>query len=215
MKFPKVTFSEIKTDLKTGDIFLFHGDSKIEEVIQIGDKTEWSHVGMIVLAEDIGLESDENVLFWESSSESYYDYDQKIEKSGPHLIKLQDLLSALHNLSDKRYFSVRSLETARTPEFFNQLRSLMSENEIHNATFPKYEDMIKNYIEGHFLNKEESDGTYFCSQLIAETYKRMGILTSIEPSNAYAPKSFSSQENLGYLKRSVLNRELVILYDQQ
>ena len=48
------TIDDIKDELKTGDVFLAHGDSNISEFIEFITWSEWSHSGMVIRAEDIG-----------------------------------------------------------------------------------------------------------------------------------------------------------------
>ena len=50
----------------------------------------------------------------------------------------------------------------------------------------------------------------YCSQLIAETYKKIGLLTNNHVSNAYSPKDFSIEGEICLLLRSWLGLEMFI-----
>ncbi len=50
------------------------------------------------------------------------------------------------------------------------------------------------------------DNSFFCSQLIAEAYQRMGLLSRELPSNAYLPVDFvdPSPDNISHAPGTVL-----------
>ena len=52
-------------------------------------------------------------------------------------------------------------------------------------------ELIKASSDGAFRNKAEDLSSLFCSELVAESYQRLGLLTEEKPSNDYAPVDFS------------------------
>jgi hypothetical protein len=42
-------------------------------------------------------------------------------------------------------------------------------------------------------NRKEDDTSFFCSELVAEAYQRMGLLPPNPPANEYTPHDFSSE----------------------
>ena len=95
------SFDEIAPTLKTGDIFLAHGDSPISHLIEDLTWSEWSHSGMVVLASDIGLTNlPTNILLWESTRSTElpdivtgnYKNNQKYP-GGTFLVNLRDRIN--------------------------------------------------------------------------------------------------------------------------
>ena len=50
----------------------------------------------------------------------------------------------------------------------------------------------------------------FCSELVAESYIRMGLLPDVPPPSAYMPVDFSSRNKLHLLKGAHLSGEVLI-----
>jgi hypothetical protein len=55
-----------------------------------------------------------------------------------------------------------------------------------------------------------NSGKIYCSQLVAETYKKIGLFTNNHVSNAYSPKDFSAEGNTRFLQRFWLGKEMYI-----
>lgn len=205
-------FNEIKNDLRTGDLVLMHGLHASSRVIEAVEESPWSHVAMIVLAKDVGVDTDEPVLLWESDTESpVKDVILDKAKSGPMLVKLSERLKYNFTHGEDSKMSVRHLYTERTPEMFKQLNEAISE--VHQAVFPDtYHEML-NPFKGRVLKKKTKLDTLFCSELAAYTFIKMGLLTSIHPVNSYFPLDFSEKLSVGLLKRAWLGNEIRVLID--
>ena len=206
-------FTEIKDDLKTGDIVLMHGLHASSRVIEMVEGCPWSHVAIIVLASDIGINAGEdNLLLWESDTQSpVKDVIHNKSKSGPMLVKLSERLKYNFTHGEDSKLSIRHLHTERTSETFDNLRKVIST--VHQATFPDtYHEML-NPAKGRIFNKETSLDTIFCSELAAYTYINLGLLTSVHPVNSYFPLDFSDKLSVGLLKRAWLGNEMCINLD--
>lgn len=57
-------------------------------------------------------------------------------------------------------------------------------------------ELLLSAWDGPFGQNVENTSSYFCSELIAETYKEMGLLRTNEPSNEFVPSDFSSELEL-------------------
>jgi hypothetical protein len=53
----------------------------------------------------------------------------------------------------------------------------------------------------------------YCSELIAYTLKRLGILSNYHVSNAYMPKDFSNEGNVAFLKNVSLGKQMYLEID--
>jgi len=213
MKKQSVDFEEIKDYLQTGDLILMHGLHSSSHVIETIEGSLWSHVTMVVLASDIGIDADnENILLWESDEMNpVKDVILKRGKSGPMLVKLSERLK--YNLSQKEdsIFAVRHLYAERNQKMYDIINNIIPI--MHKSTFPDTFHEFLNPIEGRVFKKKTSLDTIFCSELIAYTYIKMGLLTSIHPVNSYAPVDFSEKLSVGLLKRAWLGDEIKLNID--
>ena len=66
----------------------------------------------------------------------------------------------------------------------------------------------KAVMSGAFI---ESNRTFFCSELIAKTYKIMGLLEDTKASTTYFPNAFSQEKKLVMLNDAKLGPEITIL----
>jgi hypothetical protein len=189
-------------DLKTGDIILMHGlfDSSI--FIETVFHSEWSHAAVIAIAGDIGVASvpPETVLLWESNimdgskgnpnGYTVTDVVLGIQKDGPILDRFTERLTNNAALGydgavAKRHLSP-GLSAAQIEAFARSI------GPVHNQTFPAIPfGELEGYLKGKFSDDPVTDGTFFCSQLAAHTYKAMGLLPPDPVDNAYAPANFA------------------------
>lgn len=205
-----VLYNEIKNDLKTGDIVLMHGLHLSSRVIETVEGSSWSHVAMIVLAEDLGIDTGgDNILLWESDTETpVKDVILGKSKSGPMLVKLSERLKYNFTHGEDSRMAIRYLNTERTTDMFKNFKKVISE--VHHATFPDtYHEML-NPAKGRVLHKKTDLNTIFCSELAAITYTKLGLLSSVHPVNSYFPLDFSEKLSVGLLKRAWLDDEIEI-----
>lgn len=199
-----VFYDEIKDVLKTGDLILFHGMLLSSEINELLTGSQWSHVGMVIRLEDIGINSSKRLLLWESNTlVNLKDVELNESKVGPMLVDLQQRL--ITDVKDKKdnKFKIRYNTCDISKEMLGRLKLFIKE--VHSDTFPKTElDLKKEFFEGRILGKAVGNDDYFCSKLIADTYIHMGLLTVKYPSNSYEPKDFSSAGTLPFIRRGQL-----------
>ena len=70
-------------------------------------------------------------------------------------------------------------------------------------------ELIKAAYDGPFGHNEEDISSLFCSELVAEAYQRLGLLSEEKPSNEYTPADFSEKRDIALLAGS-LGPEIVI-----
>jgi hypothetical protein len=213
------SFDEISADLKTGDLFLAHGDSLISHLIEDLTWSEWSHSGMVVLAEDIGLTGlPTNILLWESTHSTelpdivtgQYKKDQKYV-GGTFLVGLKDRIAADIKVKEIP-LAIRHLQVERTPEMLAALKK--TTEDVRKAYFPSDEQFVKDFLRGRLEKKApESWDHFFCSELVAYTLMNMGLLSrDAHVPNYYEPKSYSTEnkEGVPLLKGAALGPEICI-----
>jgi hypothetical protein len=203
-----VKYSEIKPKLDTGDLFLFSSDFLISRVIQVVTHSAYSHVGMVARYPD----ESGSLCFWECTT-----FNQLIDKSdhelhaGVRIVSLDKLLAIYANYVPGG-FSVRLLKADRTSDFREAFDNFVKQ--VDARPMAGKLGMISHWLGGKVLSLTSSDESYFCSQLIAETYQRIGLLPENRPPNAYAPRDFSMQNTkLPLLSGAVLGEELFVEWD--
>jgi len=202
----KKPFSELKAQMRTGDLVLFSGRYEESELIEKLEHSPWSHVGMTVRLPDVVP-----VLFWESTTltnladELFHDH-----KEGPKLVNLFERMKQ-YGRELKPYvpakFAYRKLDVVRTAGMLDPLMEMFVKD--HGLPNPSEWKMIFEVVEGRLLNIQSRLDNYFCSELIAEGYVKMALLPADHAVNAYMPRDFSSEGNLP-LQKGRLEPEVLI-----
>jgi hypothetical protein len=186
-----MNYEEIRTKIDTGDIFLFSGKGFISAGIKLLTKSKWSHLGMA-----LRLPEYDTVLIWESTTlNDLLDVETGKARKGVQL----NLLSERIRTYDGKV-GYRKLIAHKTPGMLKEL--LDFRKEVKNRPYEKSElELIRSAYDGYFGKNKENLSSLFCSELVAEAYQRMNLLSEALPSNEYTPKDFA--ENLkmktGYL----------------
>ncbi|PZX16429.1 hypothetical protein LX69_01924 [Breznakibacter xylanolyticus] len=205
-------YNSIKGDLMTGDLLLMHGIHMSSRCIETLEGCDWSHVGIVVKAGDIGLDvGDDDILFWESDSPTpVTDLILRKPKSGPMLVRLSERLMYNFSHGEDSKCAVRHLYTDRDDVFFQRFKALIPT--IHSAVFPDTFHEFLNPTKGRIFHEKTSLDTMFCSELAAYTYMKLGLLCHIHPVNSYMPVDFSEKLSVGLLKRAWLGAEIPIAF---
>lgn len=181
----KVEYSEIRNNLKTGDIVLFSGRDFVSKLIQFGTRSKWSHVGMIYRIYQLDF-----VTLWESTTLSdCVDLDSGTKRKGVQLTALSDRV---------RYYdgeiAIRQLEN---PVTLANDRLLELRQKLKSKRYETSEaELIKSAFDFAGLNNKPDLSSVFCSELVAEAYKKLGLLTDRLSSNEYTPSDFANISTL-------------------
>lgn len=194
-------YSQIKDDLQTGDLILFSGKYSISKLVEKLEHSMWSHVAMVVRIPEI-----EYPLLWESSAlTNLPDEIYKDNITGPKIVNLEERLKT-YGSDLKPYippvYAVRRLEVERTDEMINSLYTLFTT--LHGLPNPGEWKMIFEVTEGKLFNIPSKLDNYTCSELVAESLIKMGLLDNAKVINSYMPKDFSSDGSLKLLKGNLL-----------
>lgn len=195
-------WEEFFSDLETGDIILMQGLFESSIFTEKITNCNWSHSAIVVNANDIQLNGIKGgpILLWESNIKdaqkgnpnnfSVTDVMLNVEKDGPMLDRLKQRITNNEVLKYDQDVAKRKLNFSRSQAMFDALKTVISE--VHHDTFPAIpvEEML-NFVEGRLADIPVTDNTYFCSQLVAHTYKAWGLLNNDHVDNWYAPASFA------------------------
>lgn len=205
-----ITYEKLAPLLKTGDIVLYHGDSNFQQIIDVLTGSPFNHMSMIVLGKDIGLDNpDATILLWESTPYAITE-DQELHKpkAGPTLV---DLKTRINDELLKGMFSAfvfRRLANKLDQDKFAELKKAIKKS--HPDKFPTDFWFFVKGILGRWFNIEVKQPTYFCSELIAFTYQKMGLLSTENPPDFYEPKDFSTKGHIDLNDKQSLGENLIL-----
>ena len=194
-----VKYETIRSKLQTGDLVLFSGKGGLSTGIKWFTESQWSHLGMVVRPPDFDV-----VLMWEASPiTDIRDIETGKVHKGVRLVALSERLQSYEG-----EISIRRLIVKRAPAMLKELSRLRWE--LKGRPFETdLIELLKSAWEGPFGQNETDLSSLFCSELVAEAYQHMGLLSRRKPSNEYTPRDFSEEGNLK-LKKGRLGKEQVI-----
>jgi hypothetical protein len=199
---PAVPYSSVRAQLGTGDLVFLRTRTTVGKWIrkleESYDLAGFSHVGMVI-------KDGEKLLLWDAPGggdcfvDPYArdDPDNRLHGSAVHpgcrVSELDKVLAYYATKVDLDVpgFWVRRLTPPVSPDQFAALRRFI--NRVDGLPFLtdfSYIPLAANFAAGQ-LRTTMYFGTYFCSQLTADSYMHMGLLEmEARPANAYAPAHF-------------------------
>ena len=174
-------YSEIRESLKTGDLVLFSGKGRISGMIRWFTGSIWSHIGMVIRSKEFDM-----LLLWESTTLSKIkDIQSNTAKQGVQLVALSERINTYDGV-----IGIRRLENVCVdPLRMKALKKLRTELKDRPYEESKIE-LLKSAYDGPLGHNEEDLSSIFCSEMVAEAYQRMGLLSEDVPSNEYTPAGF-------------------------
>jgi hypothetical protein len=185
---------EALRNLDTGDIGLMSSDGAFADLVKLATWSEWSHCGVFVRIKG-------EVYFFHAPTEGIPGMPDVLSgelKSGPQLNRLEDVLDAVGSRTKfaARLLTAPNKSPVRLPPAYSGLMEYMKE-----ANKTQYEqnlgELALSAIDGLPGTENEEDlSSYFCSELVAQTYKTLGILggsSRLLPSNEFVPGDFASE----------------------
>lgn len=197
-------YSEVRGELKTGDIILFSGKGAFSDIIKFGTLSKWSHVGMILSMPDYNFLS-----IWESTTLSdVTDLDSGLPRKGVQLVPLS---SRVQKYSGD--IAVRQLTGAELSG--DSLQKLMTlRSELRDKPYERDKiELFKSAYDGPFGHNDEDLSSIFCSELVAEAYQKLGLLSEDKSSNEYTPADFSEKRMKELSGDFYLSDEIVLKDD--
>ena len=209
----RVRYDEIAPKLRTGDIFLFKGASFQSFEVQLGTMSPFSHVGMVDRCEHMD-QNGGTLYLWHSPAQTLAFSADRIThetKAGPQLNRLKATLRAADGTVYVRRL-VRRKSRRRRQRRKGDRYELDDRNDddtpllgdpcgtplmdYMRRTAPKtyetsFKELLLSAYDGAGGQNRENLDSYFCSELVAQTYIVMGLMHSEEPSNEYVPCDFN------------------------
>ena len=233
-----IKYNHIKETLNTGDIILFSSGGLSAYEVRCATCSQFSHIGMIVRCKHLNKSSD-NLYIWHSPAEALQfmpDVTSGKIKDGPQLNRLRPIIRAaggvvyIRKLYKPKQKRKRNLN--RNYNLFHDGNDNDNDDDgyqlgdacsnglmdfIKKERSKSYEKSTKQLLlstyDGPFGQNEEDISSYFCSELVAETFKLLGILKRDIISSEYVPKDFASTstQELRLQQGYLLTREYKVI----
>ena len=172
---------------RTGDIWLFRGDSPADQAIRTLTNAPVNHVGMAVVLDDLPP------LMWHAElGRGLVDVWSGSHQRG---VQLHDLRAAVERWSweYRQDAWLRQLLTPVTRDMEDALLRTIAR--LDGTPFPSTAALAGRWFRGR-LRRPASVETTYCAEVVASTYQAMGLLDGDRPANYYDPGSFWSGDHL-------------------
>lgn len=196
-------YADVRRELKTGDIVLMGGTSIFSRAIRMLTGSMWSHVGMVMKIDEPDI-----LLLWESTTNGHDEDVQTGEiKRGVQLVPLSKRVR-----DHTGNLGFRSLNRRLTSAEMAKLNKFRHSVKDKGYDFDGLELLRAALDSGLFWENREDLSAYFCSELIADTYREIGFLDGGKPANEYTPDDFSSKASppLSLLNGVWLGNEIIV-----
>ncbi len=171
-----VKYSEIRNELKSGDMILFSGGGFVSRMIQMFTRSQWSHVGLVIKDDWWDM-----LLLWESTTLSKIKTVHGNIRQG---VAIRPLSEVIENYDGQ--VGVRQLTFPLTDAQELTIGELRQEFKGRDYEQNKSE-LFKSAYDFIGGRNEEDLSSLFCSELVAEAYQRVNFLDEVKPSNEYTP----------------------------
>lgn len=187
----------------TGDLWLFRGRSTADRTIQTLTNSPVNHVGMVVALD--GLPP----LIWHAEmGRSLPDVWTGTHQRGVQLHRLKDAVEVWENKYGQRTW-MRQLVGAISSGQEDQLVKTIAQ--YSGRPFPKSAGVLGRWLAYRVSRREHTLETIYCAELVATTFKAMGILPQDRPASWYDPGRFSSTDELELKPPYGLTGEIAVL----
>jgi hypothetical protein len=186
----------------TGDIWLFRGRSLADVAIRTVTNSPVNHVGMVVAMDDLPP------LLWHAElGRSIPDVWTGERQRGVQLHLLGDAVTTWNERYRQRAW-VRHL--VGTIERHHEDRLMEMIDRFDGRPFPTSLGLARQWITGRFRRQSSSLETIYCAELVATTYRHMGLLPKGRPASWYDPGRFWSGDRIQLVPPFTLGHEVAV-----
>ena len=182
-----MTVREAVEHAHTGDVWLFRGPTTADKAIRLLTNSPVNHVAMVVALDDLPP------LLWHTElGQSLPSVWTGEHHRGAQLHKLDDAITVWTGKYKQRAW-VRHFDGEITREMEDALLRVIAEYE--GRDFPRTMQLAGKWLSGR-VRREASEQAVYCAELLAITYRRMGLLDPRRPANWFDPGRFWSGDRL-------------------
>jgi hypothetical protein len=192
---------------RTGDVWLFRGSAMADRAIRATTNSPVNHVGMSVVIDDLPP------LMWHAElGRSLPDMWSGTHQRGAQLHDLRDAVMVWATRYGQRAW-LRQLDHPVTREMENA--ALRTVARLDGTPFPTTARLASRWLRGRIPTVKHRAGdvdleTAFCAEVVAITYKDMGLLDDAHRPNWYDPGRFWSGDNLKLTAGAQLSAEIAV-----
>ena len=208
----RIALDEATELTRTGDIWLFRGDSAADRAIQLTTNSPVNHVGMAIVLDDLPP------LMWHAElGRSLPDVWTGQHQRGVQLHDLRDAVLTWSRKYGQRAW-LRQLEQPVTRAQEDAL--LRTVARLDGTPFPSSAHLAARWVRGRvprirppWKPTEVPAGrleTAYCAEVVAVTYEAMGLLSAGRGPDWYDPGWFWSGEELGLSDGFRLGGEIAV-----
>lgn len=180
LNLPRQNYGEYSLKMKTGDILLFKCMCQSSTFLKNYQGCPYSHVGVVVVRKNVPY------VFESSFSEFVVDADRGVCVNGPMISQLSKRLNEFYGI-----ICWRALEV---PNRNDELMDGIMEKLVQDFSAKYYDHSLSEYYKA-FQAKSTKTGSntshLFCSELVAECYQHLGLLSSERASNSFSVADFT------------------------
>jgi len=186
---------------RTGDLWLFRGQSAAGQAIRTLTNSPVNHVGMAVVLEDLPP------LMWHAElGQSVVDVWTGSHHRGVQLHDLRGAVTTWAIRYGQRCW-LRQLEAQISKDMEDRLLKEVARQD--GISFPPALALAGRWLRGRLRRPAPAEETY-CAEIVASTYQAMGLLGNERPTNWYDPGRFWSGDRLELLGGAKLGGEIEV-----
>jgi hypothetical protein len=187
---------------RTGDLWLFRGDSAADRAIRALTNAPVNHVGMAVVVDDLPP------LMWHAElGKGLLDVWTGTHHRGAQLHDLREAVVQWSDRYDQRAW-MRQLTADITTEREGSLLTTIAR--LDGTPFPATAALAARWARGRVRRAAGVEVTY-CAEVVAATYAAMNLLPADLPTNYYDPGTFWSGDGLQLLDGATLSAEVRVV----
>jgi hypothetical protein len=183
----RISLDEAVEVTRTGDLWLFRGDSFADHAIRTLTNAPVNHVGMAVVLDDLPP------LMWHAElGKGLLDVWTGTHHRGVQLHDLRAAVTQWMNRYGQRAW-LRQLSGEVSKEMEDALLETIAR--LDGLPFPSTVGLVGRVARGRMHRRAPAELAY-CAEVVAETYTAMELLDGARPSNYYDPGKFWSGDDL-------------------
>jgi hypothetical protein len=204
----KININDLK--MKTGDLLvcddLQHDDwGLFSWFIKFFTKSDYSHVGMIVINPEMTNPALKGAYVWTSGTSDVPDAEDGKKKFGVQFVEFEEFLKTY---GGKIY--LRRLK-CESEEQYHKIFNIDMLRKIHQVVYDKpYDTVVADWIEAYCQkdNKPQKTSRFWCSALIGYIYTKLTLLRSDLDWSILTPSFFSNEnKTFSMLHGAMLEKE--------
>lgn len=169
-------------DLKTGDVVLFSGKGFVSRMIQLFTWSKYSHVGLVV--ERLG-----KLYVWESTTLSNLPDIFTGEKTTG--VQTVNLFDRIHTYDGEiAYRGLKQPLTRAQKRVYKAFR-----DKVRGRPYEKSKVQLARSAVDLLSGQKEDLSSLFCSEMNAEAYQVLELVTEDKSSSEYTPADFAKKMN--------------------